>query len=223
MPKKSRSFWSGSGPYVVFALCLLAAGLLGARIFTPQEEETPVPEEPVIHEVYTPAAEVSEQVPLAVSEEDAPVLAPTEESAPSAPEEPRSSYFTSPLSGETIAAFSTDALCYNEALADWRTHNGIDIAAEVGSPVSAAAPGTVKSVIDDPLLGTTVTVEHEGGYCSIYASLDKEVYVSAGDSVQTGDRIGTVGTTAAGESAEPHLHFSVSRDGKLLDPAPLLG
>lgn len=225
MQKKSRSFWNGGGPYVVFALCLATAGLLGARLFLPETGEEPVPEEPVIYGELSPAADAAAEAPLQIPL----VKRPVEEAAPSVSETPvvgeasdSGEVFTSPLEGETIAVFSTDTLCYNEALADWRTHNGVDIAAESGSPVSAAAAGTVKSVIEDPLLGTTLTLTHDGGYESVYASLEKEVYVSVGDEVTAGERIGAVGATAAGESEEPHLHFSVSRDGKLLDPTPYL-
>ena len=218
MQKKQRNFWNGSGPYFVFAACLAAAGLLGARMLLPGE--TLVPEEPVIINEPTPHVSVVKQQPVEIADSE-PADETPEQPQASAPEK-ESPRFVSPLAGETIAAFSADALRYNEALADWRTHSGIDIAAEDGSSVAAAARGTVKSVTEDPLLGTTVVLSHDGGYESTYASLAKEVCVSVGDTVEAGDILGAVAATAAGESGEPHLHFSVSCHGTLIDPADFI-
>lgn len=222
MQKKQRDFWGGSGPYFVFAACLAAAGLLGARMLLPGDNAV-IPEEPVIIEEPAPDVSVIREQPveIASSKPSADEASEKEPEKTPAPEREPLRFF-SPLAGETIAAFSADALRYNEALADWRTHSGIDIAAEEGSPVSAAAAGTVMSVTDDPLLGTTVVLRHSDGYESTYASLAKEVCVSAGDTVESGETLGSVAATAAGESGEPHLHFSVSCNGTLIDPAEFI-
>ena len=124
-----------------------------------------------------------------------------------------------PLEGEVVAAFSVDQLAYNETLGDWRTHDGVDIAAEEGTSVLAASGGTVLSVSDDLLMGTTVVVEHADGCQTTYANLQEMPPVAQGDTVTAGQVIGTVGTTAPAESAQgPHLHFSVSKDGDAVDP-----
>ena len=128
-----------------------------------------------------------------------------------------------PLEGEVVAAFSMDALVYNPTLEDWRTHNGVDIAASAGDSVLAASSGTVLSVEDDPLMGTTVVIEHAGGYQTTYANLQSETSVEAGDTVSAGQIIGAVGDTAAAEAAQgPHLHFSVTKDGEPMDPQEYL-
>ncbi len=128
-----------------------------------------------------------------------------------------------PVAGETVAVFSVDGLVYDETLGDWRTHDGVDLQAEAGSAVSAAAAGTVLAVAEDDRMGTTVTIQHENGYVTTYASLHPEVCVAAGDSVSAGTVIGTVGTTALAElSLGEHVHFSVTRDGETVDPAQLL-
>lgn len=128
-----------------------------------------------------------------------------------------------PLEGEVVAAFSMDALAYNETLADWRTHDGIDIAAEAGTGVLAAAGGTVADVREDALLGTTVVIQHKDGYRTTYASLEPELAVKFGETVTSGQLIGAVGVSAGIEAAAgPHLHFSVSKDGIAVDPAEYL-
>ena len=103
-------------------------------------------------------------------------------------------------------------------LGDWRTHNGVDIAAQQGTTVLAASAGAVLSVTDDPLMGTTVVLEHDNGYQTTYANLQAKPNVEAGDPVSAGQIIGAVGTTAAAESGQPHLHFAVTKDGKAVDP-----
>ena len=222
MQKKLNKLFGAGGPYIVFALCLVAAGILGYQFFAPTD--TVIPEEPLLTEQESkpapvPVMEVEEDTEEEVSE----VVSAEEVEIPVAsiqPVEPKlSPDLRSPLSGKTIAAFSADVLFYNETLEDWRTHSGMDIAAEEGTPVCAACDGTVLSVTDDPLMGVTVVLEHAGGFTSTYACLSEEVYVSAGDEVLAGENIGAVGSTAAAESPEPHLHFSVSKDGKVVDPA----
>ena len=113
---------------------------------------------------------------------------------------------------------------YDETMADWRTHNGLDIQAAEGDSVKTAADGTVLSVKNDELMGTTVIIEHADGYTTQYSSLMPDPPVSEGQKVNAGDIIGCVGNTAAAEnSMGPHLHFSVSKDGKVIDPAEYVG
>ena len=173
------------------------------------ELEAPAPE--------IPAPEAPDgSVPF--NEDDAPVMEP----APIEAVEPM--IIVQPLAGETAAAFSVDQLVYSPTLADWRTHDGVDISAAPGSTVLAATSGTVASVEDDPMMGTTVTIDHEGGYTTVYANLQAKPTVLPGDLVTAGQIIGAVGSTAAAEAAQsPHLHFSVTQDGEAVDPSEFLG
>ena len=85
--------------------------------------------------------------------------------------------------------------------------------------MKTAAAGTVQSVTDDELMGTTVVIQHDGGYATQYSSLQADVPVQQGQQVAAGEVIGRVGATSAAESRMgPHLHFSVSRDGAVIDP-----
>ena len=129
----------------------------------------------------------------------------------------------SPLQGQTVAVYAMDSLTYNATTRDWRTHNGIDIAAEAGTAVCAAADGEVYTVYEDEAMGMTVVLRHQGGYTTKYASLAENVPVKTGDTVTMGQTIGTVGATALMESAiGDHLHFSVTCDGKSVDPGEFL-
>ena len=99
----------------------------------------------------------------------------------------------------------------------------MDIAAEAGATVRAAADGEVYSVYDDDAMGMTVVIRHQGGYTTRYASLSETVSVNPGDTVTAGQTIGTVGNTALMESAiGDHLHFAVTCDGNPVDPAKFL-
>ncbi len=128
-----------------------------------------------------------------------------------------------PLVGETVAAFSMDELVYSETMGDWRTHDGIDIAAEPGTQVCAACAGTVIDLRSDDLMGMTVVLSHDGGFDTIYANLQDEPTVEIGDAVAAGQVIGSVGRTALGEALEPsHLHFAVTKNGEFIDPQEFL-
>jgi murein DD-endopeptidase MepM/ murein hydrolase activator NlpD len=128
-----------------------------------------------------------------------------------------------PLSGATQKAYSMDALVYSATMADWRVHNGIDIAAVDGSTVLAAKGGTVSAVYVDDFYGTVVELTHTDGWKTVYANLTETALVSVGDTVEAGDVLGAVGDTAIAECAdEPHLHFEVWHDGAPQDPETFL-
>jgi murein DD-endopeptidase MepM/ murein hydrolase activator NlpD len=116
-----------------------------------------------------------------------------------------------------------ECLSYNETTRDWRVHAGLDLAAETGTPVTAAADGEVYTVYEDDQMGTTVVLRHDGGYTTHYASLAEGVPVKAGDKVVLGQTIGFVGNTALMESAlGDHVCFRVTWDGEIVDPAEFL-
>ncbi len=90
-------------------------------------------------------------------------------------------------------------------------------------PTQNELPSDLSAVTDDPMMGTTVVIEHDGGYQTTYANLQDTPTVVSGDEVSAGQIIGAVGTTASAESAQsPHLHFSVSKNGTLMDPDEFL-
>lgn len=129
--------------------------------------------------------------------------------------------FALPVSGASITPFSGDMLVKNETLNDWRTHNGIDISAALGSAVTSSCDGIVTSVHADPMWGNVVEVT-SGEYVITYAGLSDEIPVSEQTSVSAGQQIGSVGEIPCELSLEPHLHFDVKHNGKYVDPASLV-
>ena len=232
-------FLEGKGFYIVLFLCVVAIGISGYYLFatlTRDEPTAPVSATASVTVTPTPApvrasaqpehsvpvrtpAQTSQAPAAVVTTPAASPAAPSPE--PAAQEAPAS--FTWPVRGDMLAAFSVEELVYNPTMGDWRTHDGVDIAVTAGTQVRAAAAGTVSAVTQDPLMGTTVTVEHGGGLVSTYANLTAAPAVEAGDAVAAGDVLGTVGDTAIAESAlTSHLHFGMALDGDAVDPMDYL-
>jgi len=99
-------------------------------------------------------------------------------------------------------------------------HYGIDIAADMGTPIHAAAPGKVL-YSDDKLrgYGNVVIIRHDERTTSIYGH-NKVNKVRVGDEVKAGTLIALLGST--GHSTGPHLHFEVRRDSAAVPPRDLL-
>ena len=99
-------------------------------------------------------------------------------------------------------------------------HAGVDIKADVGTPILSAAAGTVIVSSWEPAYGRVVKIEHDDGFLTVYAH-NLQNLVSAGDRVDAGQVIATVGRS--GRSSAYHLHFEVRRDGMAYNPAHVLG
>ncbi len=92
-------------------------------------------------------------------------------------------------------------------------HRGIDIAAPVGTPVGAAAPGTVRFAGVAGSSGLTVSVRTSDGTLDTSYLHLSEVAVRKGDDVDAGERLGAVGTTGSRSAHGPHLHFGIRDAG----------
>ena len=165
--RAKRHFFGGTGLYIALFLGVTALAVAGywtllpknttdkdaenvsSQVELPVQDETPqMPEAELPQEAAKPAEPVEEPPEdLIVMDEATGVedTVPAMESETDAqPVAPR--LVVAPLVGEEVAAFSVDDLTYNETLGDWRTHDGIDIAAEVGTQVIAACSGVVTAV-----------------------------------------------------------------------------
>ena len=127
--------------------------------------------------------------------------------------------FIMPVDGEIYKNFSTDGLVYSDTLQEWITHKGIDIKAEKNTPVKATKSGKVKAIKNDPRLGTSVIIEHNGGFESVYACLLNADGIKVGDNVKQGDKIGEIGNSGVFEVADgSHLHFEILKDNENVNP-----
>ncbi len=100
------------------------------------------------------------------------------------------------------------------------SHTGYDFACAKGTEIYAADDGTVVIAKWNGSYGNCVTINHGGGIMSLYGHCST-INVVSGQKVKRGDVIATVGST--GRSTGNHLHFSVFKNGKLIDPAPYIG
>jgi len=99
-------------------------------------------------------------------------------------------------------------------------HTGIDLVAPQGSPVYAAADGTVREIVrSNKGLGNVVEIDHRNGYVTRYALLG-DISVTRGRTVRRGQKVGTVGISST--TFAPHLHYEVLKDGAILDPVHFL-
>lgn len=244
---KFSKFLEGKGFYVALAICVVGAGTAawmavdktisrmdGAPSSSVQEQAAPQPEPtygfPDLEEAgkaqsgvsVPPSSSAPASSSTAPSSSSKAQPAASEASEPSeevkAQPEPQNSSFVLPISGEIFGPYSNGELVKNVTLKEWRTHDGIDIKADKGTPVKAVCDGTVTAVKDDPLMGLTVEILHHDDITSIYCGLDKKVSVKQGDKVQVGQPIGTVGEIPSEIALEPHLHFAMQIKGAWADP-----
>lgn len=121
-----------------------------------------------------------------------------------------------PVSGEITSEFGWRT---HPIFGSQRYHSGIDIGADYGEPIRAAAPGVVIEAGWIGGYGNTVMIEHGGGLVSLYGH-NESLNVTAGQSVNQGDVIAHCGST--GNSTGPHCHFEVRLNGEPVSPRDYL-
>lgn len=235
-------FMAGKGFYIVLFLCVAAIGISGYYLFASMSNEqdpglavagptqvtvdaTPTPRPTAAPSARpsptprpTPTAKPTPAPTPSPAPTPVPTAAPTPVPTPSAP-----TAYTWPVKGQVLSDYSLDVLGYDETMGDWRVHSALDIAAGAGTQVRAIARGTVKDIFFDDLMGTTVVVDHGGGLKSWYCNLAEDVTVQAGDTVDIGSELGTVGSSAIAEvGVDSHVHLETTLDGRPVDPRDYL-
>jgi len=234
MAERVSDFMAGKGFYIVLLLCVTALGVSGYFLFSGLGgPEQPVSGPAQVVVTATPRPSVTPVPPSTATPRPTPSPTPTVKPTPAPTPKPTAaqtvgeaelgtataSVFTWPVKGELLRPWAVETLSYDETMGDWRTHDGVDIAATVGTAVMAPAGGTVTDIYQDDLMGTTVVILHADEVMSTCSNLEKVPTVEIGDTVRTGDVIGSVGKTAIAESGQgSHLHLSMTKSGVSVDP-----
>ena len=213
----------GKGYYIALVLCAAAIGITGYVYRTSQKKV----EQVSLLETQEVALRTGETTAAATEQPETKGTAPSR--AETQPPQTQATVPSKPLKtglpvqGSEAAVYSMDALSYNETTRDWRVHNGVDYGAEAGTPVLAAADGTVTAVKEDDLMGCTLVLRHSGGYETTYYGLAQMPELAVGETVELGEQIGEVGTSALAETAlGPHVHFSVTYQDMPMNPGDFL-
>lgn len=153
----------------------------------------------------------------AADSEPAPQI--PEYSGPALPEGATMEYFelgipnpVTPVMGEITSVFG-----YRDhpVSGEYLFHSGMDIAAEVGTPVAAFSDGVVEFIGESEAYGLYIQLDHGNGIKTFYCHCS-ELYARKGERVEAGQTIAAVGET--GNATGPHLHIELKRDGVLLNP-----
>ena len=169
------------------------------------EDNLPIAESEVVSESASSEETVSSEV---VSEQ------PVESQVPE--------YYNYPVAGQEILnGFSNGDPVYNMTMDDWRTHDGLDIGAEKGQNVMSIGAGTVVDSYEDIMWGNVLVIQH-GDIEVRYCGLTDKSLLAAGDTVEDGQILGTVGTIPIEEKLGAHLHIQMKKVGVWIDPTRVL-
>ena len=130
--------------------------------------------------------------------------------------------YSLPVRGDIINPFSDGELVRDVTLGEWRTHNGVDIAAEPGTEVIAAAEGKVVEAMRDERWGGVVSIDHPDGRQTIYKGLSYPLPVRPGEEVSARQVIGVVEGVPIESALGIHLHFELRENGAWINPLSVI-
>ena len=201
--QKLGDFVLGKGFYIVLFLCVAAIGISGYYLIrsvtgdsSPSEPVTGNPSItlPDSSAETPPQSQPLEEAPAsqppledAVQEDDPqPVKEPVEEEAAAAPETVDVVY-SWPVKGQVLRSFSVETLAYDATMGDWRTHSGVDIAAEAGLKVLAAGDGQRRAMGAPPPKPPPPCQRHAGAVQRFGGQPDRKARLSGRRSSADGD------------------------------------
>lgn len=238
----SRSFWRSKGFIAALSVCLIAVGaaawvglnqvsppisqvLTGDASSNTSSEPTfpsSSPTESVADTSSTPSPSRPSSQPNQTPS-DTPVTDNSQSGGGTVTAvTPSASFFVMPLTGEILKGYSDSELQYSMTYSDWRLHTGVDIAGKIGDTINAAGDGVVISVTENASYGKVVEINHGNDIIARYCGLDT-VTVEKGDTVAANGKIGTLGEIPCECVEAVHLHLSVTKENKSVDPLNIMG
>ena len=233
-PEKKKKKKKGAHFYTAVAICILAVGVAGYTTYdsikrfagpdedalvskTQQRYQVQTTIEPSDDEISSSSYDYSSVMNSFDSKQNDDVR--TQETAATA----EAATIIYPTSKDIIKGYSGDTPVFSKTLNDWRVHNGIDLAAEQGSKIKAITNGKVADIFNDELLGTTMVIEHDGGFIAFYSGLGETTLVNTDDTVESGQEIASINDIPCEAADGYHLHLSIKKDDKFIDPVEILG
>lgn len=129
---------------------------------------------------------------------------------------PYTGYYLLPLNSNIVKDYSDGDPIYSETMKDWRTHDGIDVEANIGDNAIAIQDGTVKNTYSDELWGEVVIIEHGNGLTATYCGV--KATVENGAHIEQGQVIGTVVMIPIEAADGVHIHLETEVSGKTVSP-----
>lgn len=216
----------GKGFYIALGICLVAVGAASWMTYNsvvdfmePMDSQIGDPSKNGI----TPPKDYEKEAGNTLSGvKDQPKNSSEETTQTNSAEKPKDTLVIYPVSSNIIKGYSDNNPVYSKTLSDWRVHNAIDFAAEQGSTVKAMSSGEVRDIYNDPVLGMTVAIDHDGSYTVYYCGLGDTVLVEKGQKVSTGDDIGSINDIPSEISDGFHLHLAIKQGDNWIDPMSIL-
>lgn len=202
------TFLKKNAVYIVLVLCILAVGLSVALTLVDGKSAS------------IDSTLGSEQDSVGSVDENENVDSPAD-----IPDEPVSNVvtFIMPVQNATEIGEYSESMVFNSLLGRFSTHMAVDFFAPEGTLVYATYGGTIESVENTLLKGTTITIDHGNGLKTVYNSILDGDRVMPGQTVKQGDVIGEISVSNRQEAdLGAHLHFEVYEDGVNIDPAKYL-
>lgn len=222
-----KNFLKTKGYYIILIICIVATcigGVVALQRSGDQDQEI------LSYSTATPPSDGGQTPGLSPGATDVQVMNPVTPEPSKNPDgtEPSPSpapvKMTKPVEGDILQAYAADKLVYNKTLQEWRTHKGLDIAANAGTDVLCAYVGTVTDVKYDPRYGDTIIVDHGAGLKTVYCGVKAADGIVVGHAVEAGTVLGKIsGDIFCEQEDGAHIHFEILQDGNSANPELYLG
>ena len=136
---------------------------------------------------------------------------------------PQPLVFVMPVEGNIISVFSNGKLVKDPTLNEWKTHNGVDIKAPLGTDVVAVSEGKIEEIHKDKLWGNIIEISHRDGTISYYCGVEPISGIKKGMDVSAKQKIGKIINIPCEISMDPHIHFAMKKENNWIDPLKHMG